>query len=135
MLLMNAKYIQNVSKRGHMKLAIIGSRKLKIDDISKYLPYSAEEISEIVSGGAFGVDRSAGEYAKRNKIKLTEFLPDYKRYGRAAPIKRNELIASYADEAVAIWDGKSKGTLHTVRLFCSLNKKVTLINCGAEKEI
>ena len=106
-----------------MKLAIIGSRKIKNEVIDKYVP---KGVSEIVSGGAQGVDMLAREYAIRNNIKLVEFLPQYNLYGRAAPIKRNEEIAKYADEAVVLWDGKSKGTESTIRLFKRLGKKVSV---------
>ncbi len=109
-----------------MKLAIIGSRNVFIDNIESYLP---PNITEIVSGGAKGIDCLAAEYAKKNNIPLVEFLPDYHRYKRGAPLKRNEEIAKYADQAIAFWDGSSKGTLHTINLFQKNNKKVTIINC------
>ena len=107
-----------------MKLAIIGSRGISDIDVGRYIP---EGVSEIVSGGAKGVDSLAREYAESRVIKLTEFLPQYKRYGRAAPLKRNESIAEYADSALVFWDGHSKGTAHTVKLFQKLGKSVTLI--------
>ena len=107
-----------------MKLAIIGSRNLLIDNIEKYLPNG---VTEIVSGGAKGIDSLASKYAKSNGIPLVEFLPDYKRYNKGAPLKRNELIAKYADQGLAFWDGKSRGTLHTINLFKKLNKKITII--------
>jgi len=106
-----------------MKLAIVGSRNLIINNIDEYLP---DGITEIVSGGAKGIDSIAAEYAKRNNIPLVEFRPEYKKYRRAAPLKRNELIAEYADEVLAFWDGSSKGTIYTVQLFEKLGKKVTL---------
>ena len=58
-----------------MKVAIIGSRNIHIpaDELQKYLP---EGTTEIVSGGAMGVDRSARDYAREHGLKLTEFLPD-----------------------------------------------------------
>ena len=107
-----------------MKLAIIGSRKLKINNLEKYLP---KNITEIVSGGAKGIDSAAAYYAKQHNIPLTEFLPDYARYKRGAPLKRNAEIAEYADEAIAFWDGSSKGTMYTVEIFKKLGKKVTVI--------
>lgn len=64
-----------------MKIAVIGSRNLTVDDLGKYLP---PETTEIISGGARGIDTCAKNYAIANNIKLTEFLPDYKRYGRAS---------------------------------------------------
>lgn len=107
-----------------MKLAIIGSRGILVENIEKYLP---NDVDEIVSGGAKGADLCAKEYAKKNDIKYTEFLPDYNRYGRAAPIKRNDEIINYADEIIAFWDGASKGTQYTVKKAQKLGKKVTII--------
>lgn len=43
-------------------------------------------------------------------IKLTEFLPEYTRFGRSAPLKRNITIIEYSDIVIAFWDGKSRGT-------------------------
>ncbi len=90
-----------------MKVAVIGSRGLTVSDLGRYLP---ENTTEIVSGGAKGVDTSAREYAKKNGIKLTEFLPEYTRFGRSAPLKRNITIIEYSDIVLAFWDGKSRGT-------------------------
>ena len=90
-----------------MKIAIIGSRNLTVDNLGKYLP---EGVTEIVSGGAQGIDTCAREYANANGIKLTEFLPEYEKYGKGAPLRRNLLIIDYADEIFAFWDGASSGT-------------------------
>lgn len=90
-----------------MKVAVIGSRGLSVSDLGRYLP---ENTTEIVSGGAKGVDTSAREYALAHEIKLTEFLPEYTKYGRSAPLKRNITIIEYSDIVLAFWDGKSRGT-------------------------
>ena len=90
-----------------MKVAVIGSRGLSVSDLGRYLP---ENTTEIVSGGAKGVDTSAREYALAHGIKLTEFLPEYTRFGRGAPLKRNITIIEYSDIVLAFWDGKSRGT-------------------------
>lgn len=70
-----------------MKVAVIDSRNLTVCDMGKYLPADTQEI---VSGGAKGIDACARKWAEKNGLKITEFLPDYSRYGRAAPIKRND---------------------------------------------
>lgn len=44
------------------------------------------------------------------RILLKGFLPEYEKYGRAAPLRRNMEIISYADVVVALWDGESRGT-------------------------
>lgn len=90
-----------------MKVAVIGSRGLTVENLEKYLP---KETTEIISGGARGVDTCAREYALSHGIKLTEFLPDYKKYGRSAPLKRNITIIENADLVLAFWDGSSRGT-------------------------
>ena len=90
-----------------MKVAVIGSRNLTVENLGQYLP---EETTEIVSGGAKGVDTCAREYALAMGLKLTEFLPEYNRYGRGAPLKRNLQIIDYADCVLAFWDGQSRGT-------------------------
>lgn len=94
-----------------MKVAIIGSRGLELSDFSPYLP---AETDEIVSGGAYGIDRCARRYAKAHGIKLTEFLPDYDSYGRRAPLLRNLEIIDYADLVLAFWDGSSRGTYFVI---------------------
>ena len=107
-----------------MKLAIIGSRELTQINVDGYVP---EGVDEIVSGGAKGVDGLAREFANRKGIKLTEFLPEYNLYGRAAPMKRNQQIAEYADQVLAFWDGKSKGTEYTINLFEKLGKRARVV--------
>lgn len=106
-----------------MKVAIIGSRSLSIDNLGSYLP---AETTEIVSGGAKGIDTTAHEYALANSIKLTEFLPDYKKYKRGAPLKRNLQIIEYADLVLAFWDGKSKGTKFVIDNCKKLGKRVII---------
>ena len=95
-----------------MKVGIVGSRSLFLPNIEDYLPPSC---TEIVSGGAAGVDTCAATFAKEHGIPLTEFLPQYKEFGRAAPIVRNKQIVEYADEVIAFWDGKSKGTQFVIQ--------------------
>jgi uncharacterized phage-like protein YoqJ len=114
--------IMCLQEDGLMRVAIIGSRKLKAD-ISKYVP---EGCTVIISGGASGIDKYAAGFAKEKGLELVEYLPDYKRYGRAAPIKRNNNIIDNADVVVAIWDGKSKGTKYVIERCRKLGKLLTL---------
>ncbi len=104
-----------------MKVAVIGSRNISVNNLENYLP---EETAEIVSGGARGVDTSAREYAQKSGLKLTEFLPDYEKYGKRAPLLRNDQIIDYADMVLAFWDGKSRGTAYVIDHCRKKNKKV-----------
>lgn len=110
-----------------LKIGIIGSRNLFVASLENYLP---ENTTEIVSGGAKGIDNCAREYAIINNIKLTEFLPEYQKYGRVAPLKRNLQIIDYSDMLIAFWNGKSKGTKHVIDSCKKKNKpiKIHIIN-------
>lgn len=90
-----------------MRVAVIGSRGLTVNDLGKYLP---EGTTEIVSGGARGIDTCAREYAISHGIKLTEFLPEYQEFGKKAPLVRNITIIENSDIVLAFWDGSSRGT-------------------------
>ena len=114
------------SRGGEMKVAVIGSRNLTDIDIGWYI---SEDTEEIVSGGAVGVDFNAAKYAKDRGLKLTEFLPQYKIYGRRAPIVRNKQIVNYADRIIAFWDGHSKGTLFVIDYARKIGKPVEVIIC------
>lgn len=94
-----------------MKLAIIGSRSCPPVDIASHLTKIPDTI---ISGGAKGADSYAKEFALKNNLQLIEFLPEYDKYGRSAPLVRNKLIVENCDCLLAFWDGKSKGTKFTL---------------------
>lgn len=97
-----------------MRVAIVGSRSISKEiypDILVHIPPGA---SEIVSGDAKGADELAKEYAQRNGLPLVLFRPDYSRYGKSAPLHRDMDIVRYSDYVLALWDGTSRGTAHTV---------------------
>ena len=90
-----------------MKVAVVGSRGIELKNLSEYLP---EDTTEIISGGAKGVDHAARSFALTHEIKLTEYYPDYSRYGRGAPLRRNIRIIEEAELVLAFWDSASRGT-------------------------
>ena len=110
-----------------MKLAIVGSRNLTNISLDAYINDEAEEI---VSGGAVGIDACAAEYAKTKGLKLTEFLPKYELYGRAAPIVRNKEIVDYSDKIMIFWNGTSKGTLSVIKYAQKNKKPCEIILCS-----
>ena len=95
-----------------MRVGVVGSRSITSLNLEDYLP---ENTTAIVSGGARGVDTCAREYAQAHDLPLLEFLPEYDKYGRSAPLRRNVTIVENSDLVLAFWDGKSRGTMHTVR--------------------
>ncbi len=95
-----------------MKIAVAGSRSLEIENIGDYLP---SECTEIVTGGAKGVDTCAKNYALSKGIKHTELLPEYEKYRKSAPLKRNIEIIEQVDLVIIFWDGLSNGTNFTLK--------------------
>jgi hypothetical protein len=85
-----------------------------------------EDITRIVSGAAIGPDQWGREVAIGNAIKLIEHFPEWKKYGRSAGYKRNELIVADCDILVAFWDGSSRGTTHDFKL-CEEHHKPYII--------
>ena len=108
-----------------MKVAIVGSRDIDMPDIGRYV----SNAEEIVSGGAVGVDSCAAEFANKHGLKLTVFLPQYERYGRAAPIVRNKEIVDYSDKVVAFWNGRSKGTMSVIKYAKKAGKPCEVVIC------
>lgn len=106
-----------------MRVAIIGSRNLTVDNLKDYLP---DDTDEIISGGAKGIDTCAEKYALENGIKLTVYKPNYERYQRGAPLIRNKTIVENSDLIVAFWDGKSRGTKFVIDYAQKMNKKLSL---------
>lgn len=111
-----------------MKLGIIGSRQAKAlgyDDIRENIP---DNCTMIISGGAVGVDTMAEIVAKQMNINFKKILPDYKIFGRTAPLVRNSEIVKQSDKIIAFWDHKSTGTAHAIRECIRLNKPVEIIS-------
>ena len=107
-----------------MKLLVAGSRSIVDFDLS---PYISAQIDTIITGGAEGIDSLAEQYADAHSLSKYIIRPRYDLYGKAAPLIRNEEMVDLADAVIVIWDGKSKGTQHTVRYAKKKNKPLTLI--------
>lgn len=98
-----------------MKVIIAGSRN--IDDYSlvvRTIQNSGYDITEVVSGTAVGPDRLGEQWARANNIPIKEMPADWIRFGNSAGPQRNRAMAEYADAAIIIWDGQSKGTRNMI---------------------
>lgn len=107
-----------------MKLLIVGSRSICNFDLSQYIP---SDTDLIISGGANGIDRIAEEYADKHRLSKLILRPQYKLFGRAAPLKRNEIMVDLSDCVLVIWDGVSKGTQYTINYATKKSKIVRII--------
>ena len=104
-----------------MKLLIIGSRSIVDFDLEDHVP---DDVDLIISGGARGMDTVAERYADSHSIEKHIIRPQYERYGRGAPLKRNEEMVELCDAVLAVWDGNSRGTKYTLDYARKKGKKI-----------
>ena len=119
-----------------LKTIIAGSRcitdfKVIKDAIAK----SGLQISEVVSGGATGVDKLGERWANEQTtpIPIKSFKPAYNpgvTYDTSAPLRRNVEMAAYGDALIAIWDGVSTGTKHMIGCAEKRHLKIHIFLCG-----
>ncbi len=83
--------------------------------IEEAVKASGFSILEVVSGAARGVDRLGELWAKKHSLKITQFIPDWDKWGKSAGFWRNNDMADYGEALIAIWDGSSKGTAHMIQ--------------------
>ena len=111
-----------------MKLIIAGSRTIRLE--AAYIDLTLEslgirdEIEEVVSGGAQGVDWAGEEFSidyldEEAKV----FQADWIR-GHCAGPERNKVMAEYADALLLIWDGKSSGSANMKMQMLKLKKPI-----------
>ena len=115
-----------------MKVIVAGSRTITHyptvrNSINQVLRENQIKVSEIVSGHAGGVDKLGEEYAERNFIPLKVFPADWGKYKKQAGFIRNAEMAEYADALIAIWDGKSNGTKHMIKMAEKKNLETFII--------
>ena len=111
-----------------MVLAIIGSRSFNdMELLEEKLSEYVGKATRVVSGGAKGADSLAERWAFRYGCDLSIHLPDWKKHSKKAGFIRNIEIINECDECVAFWDGKSRGTQHSIFMCNKLNKKVTIV--------
>jgi hypothetical protein len=116
-----------------VNLAIVGGRDFQ--DFSKmcfvvhdYVDNPNIEVVRIVSGGAPGADTLAEACASWYFIEKVVFHADWEKYGKSAGFLRNKQIVDISDMVLAFWDGKSKGTKHTIDLAIEAKKPVLIIS-------
>lgn len=97
-----------------MRVGIIGSRNVVGVTAQQLIPWIPANCTQIVSGGARGIDTLAEEAARQLGIPLLCLRPDYNRYGRQAPLRRNDEILGNCDYVLAFWDYCSRGTCYTI---------------------
>ena len=99
-----------------MKVIIAGSREITQPEvIARAVAASGFTITEVVSGGARGVDQLGEAWAQAHHIPLTRMPADWERYGKGAGCRRNAEMAAYADACLVCWNGVSRGADHMAK--------------------
>ena len=100
-----------------MKVIIAGSRTITdFNLLKKVITASGFNITEVVCGGARGVDSLGQKWAELNNIPVKLFPANWNAYRKSAGYIRNKQMSDYADALVCIWDGSSKGSKHMLEL-------------------
>jgi len=117
-----------------MTIAIVGSRDgLAWSAVRRVIGMlvARPDVGLVVSGGALGVDRLAESMALAAGKKIHVIRADWANLGRSAGFQRNITIVDMADEVHAFWNGKSKGTAHTIGIAKRKRKPVTVYELPA----
>jgi CRISPR/Cas system CSM-associated protein Csm4 (group 5 of RAMP superfamily) len=102
-----------------------------IKDIIKEIDY---DTITIISGMARGADMLGVRFAEENNYQLKKFPAQWNKYGKMAGFIRNKQMLNYLvnekDECIVIafWDGKSKGTGHTIETAKEMNIQCFVCN-------
>lgn len=110
-----------------MKLIIAGTRTLEVSIylIESIIKHFNLDPTEIVSGGAKGVDKAGETFAVyTDSLDVTIFQADWDKHGKAAGPIRNREMSQYADALLLIWDGESRGAANMKLCMSQLCKPI-----------
>jgi len=113
-----------------MKTIIAGTRSITdYQMVCDAIEQSGFQITQVVSGGANGVDSLGEQWAREHGVPIKIFKPNWKditvtgaivkenkygKYNAVAGHMRNEQMAIHAEALIAVWDGESRGTENMV---------------------
>ena len=83
---------------------------------------------QIISGAARGADSLGEKYAIEKRYSLVKIPAKWETFGKSAGYKRNEEMVKIANCLIAFWDGKSKGTNHTIQLAKKFKLDIKIVN-------
>lgn len=122
----------------HVKLGIIGSRKRSCPDLIR-LEIQNRCPSEVISGGAEGIDSEAEFVAKSLSVPVRVIRPEYgsrktRAEAMAAIRKRNEKIVNECDILLAFPSENRTGGTERVIAFANKIKKPFIVISSNEPE-
>jgi len=116
-----------------MKLIIAGSRSFRdYQLLCQTLEPERHRITEVLHGGARGVDQLGFRWALKHHIRSRCFAADWQRFGKAAGVRRNYQMAQAGDVLVAFHVHNSPGTAHMIACMRALGKPVVVIRVDGQ---
>lgn len=118
-----------------MRVIIAGSRTIRdytliCRAVERFGP---ERITQVVSGKQRSKDEETGElygadylgerWAHEHNIPIRWFRAEWKVWGYSAGPRRNRHMAEYADAAIVIWDGRSRGSKNVIDEMARVGKE------------
>lgn len=110
-----------------MRTVIAGSRTITDPKvIEEAVAASGFTITEVVCGGAAGVDMLGRDWAVLRDIPVKMFPADWDQHGKAAGPIRNAQMAEYTDQVICIFDvqAENKGTTNMCKTAMNHGKQV-----------
>jgi len=110
------------------RIVVAGSREFDDYDIAARVieEFISREVKNdsliFVSGGCRGADLLGERFAKQHGYRIEVYPAQWDKYGRAAGVKRNKLMADISDYIICFWDGKSRGTKSLIEYAKQKNK-------------
>lgn len=112
-----------------MKTIIAGSRTHfpSLDEIQEAVDASGFDVTEVVSGCAFGVDQAGERWADSKRIPVKRHHADWNKYGRRAGPIRNLIMADNAEALIAFHKNASRGTQNMIEIAQKTGLKVFVV--------
>lgn len=107
--------MQTLPSQTGQVLAVVGSRAFPAKHLVEGFVDRLRSTTQVLSGGAPGVDTWAVDRAKARGLSWRVIKARWRLLGRGAGMARNTLLVKACDYLVAFWDGKSEGTLDSIR--------------------
>lgn len=112
-----------------MRLIIAGSRFIELEppEIAKILlehNLYLKDLTQIVSGGCRGMDKSGERFAHQVGLNTKVFHAEWNLYGNSAGPRRNRLMARNADALLLVWDGTSRGSARAINAGLKIFEKI-----------
>jgi hypothetical protein len=99
-----------------MIVLVCGSRDWQDQEMIRQALATLPADSTVIAGGARGADGLGEQIARELGLKTRVFPADWNEYGKRAGYIRNiQMLDQSPDQVWAFWDGKSRGTAHTIR--------------------